>query len=1842
MDTIVAGLGYQQGLEEDESPLDLTGPQATSTVAPKVTRDQLNRHYLQTLQEASEGSSEEFRSLRSTVKGSACFSTEGTRGSSGLGMMMALPLIDTEAMSGLSSSNFLVDHTQLSAKATQDQGQEQLCGENQSQDTSELHSDVLREEEKPPGLEQGEVRELLPYDTKENVNETEGELAAGLPSFLLKPQELVEDQDQQCLEGGDAGDLIALTSHLATADLGHEEFSTSQVQFDASQISARSTIHEGSRKALEVSKLLSNSCNSLGSMDGPSDPFLTHQQIAGAQDEDWLEAHQDELAHLMDDEEFRSPDSMFLEEDEKNYLEHNKFCMDMGPASSRNSLDASCFSGIHGVTEITVRPSWIGSPERELLRPGNHMLVDDYLQAHSEALGTLGANKDPANRPNFGNEVHSPPTATRIQPLEDASVGDESTTLDGSESCMKTDSSASSTLSKDSRENTLVSEGRQVSTTVTLERHQSREQTHMKEVIHEVEELEASIHGVKQPLEASTINSLLYRALATNAPHDLVGRILQLTQEAPVSSSSLEMTGLDASLEVMELRQMREDIARQKQRESKASHPLGKENRGREEGSKPASIPDRKPLQSVTQPEQCPPLALSHKHTKLMAFRTNSDPETLSRTCQEKNESNLEETLEGAQYMSKLVDDTAKLMMPSFSQVGTSIKSSTPCIPRSHIPVTDSACREPLPSASSNHRALPRMGVRSSTKMTELGVSVSRAESEVDLRTTSWPTNVSAHPTTITTNAYARPHHHKDAPHSYTNHIGVSVPQHVIFPEACVVGMATYTTLPLHNPSSRWLQISLSLMKETLDGSACMASVLLFQASYMLEPQGRCDVRLGVCCPVQGQLEALLKVQVGELTASGTRGTTPSTHTVVVTATITVPEVEVQCGGGLDCVDFGVVGESCCLSHNVTLISHCLQPLPLLLQLHQVAGSAPIFYWEENKNKTGKVVSPSHLSCELAPSTPTTFSLTLRAPQLDGVAVPKSGKIQVGSILSVLLDTPAPTPLALVSYPIKAAIGVVELQILRTPEPLVVDTHPHESGTTHFTLKNASCFPLHISLSVKEDSQAFSVQPSSFIMPPGGRSFPALLFIPGACVGTVNSELVIRVEPDGMEFNIAVSGVCHAPSLPLSSVLVSGSTSSHSTGARTTAPSLKAVTAVAPVSACVPAMPAPPTHKQLLNIHSSLAKSSSAPLSEVTSSPPLDAKNISSALQSKQSRLVFGTVAVGATSCLKLVLRNNFTSQNLPLSVTIIGSQAFKVCEAGSEDGQEKMSVVLKPCEEMALSVLLQPSAVESLSATLIFRHRSSSHPFKWKIPLQGYGGRGELVVKGRCAGKPFILKDLSLGLPAILQTSITNTGHRTLLLVLQMFSDKQCKEAATDLSVQPTRVVVGAGETHEVYIVASSTPRQLAQTPGFIGMLQVVSGEKTLWQRYQRMKNKEVKARHINNPDLLKINWLEKFSEQKGQQEPDILPPQPEDAVVFFNACTITQVELWGEQRPNEDHSVTVFANLAGEQTIADLTTTQIERMGSCDSTETQSIPSQPQSSSSTTWDVLPQTMSVQCGDSSPQVFFVVNFTSTQQMLEVSSSCSWLQIEPQEAVLLGYSTVRLCVTACPPHTLTSPVTYSLKVMGENESRSATITVLPATREATAAPITAKQGPRNSHQSTANILQPGTSTYQSATTTTTTTTTSQSSASGKFSQPPLHQLSSAASAPQHYTQCITSANTQPPVPSMRSQSHREPQKIAVQLESDDVSFPDTKTTKESYVKVTLKNLDKVDHSVQAEVTQGPFMVRHTRFTIKSGHYACVPVYFRPKSAGLCTGYLQLTVLKNKLVLPVSLTGRALP
>lgn len=88
--------------------------------------------------------------------------------------------------------------------------------------------------------------------------------------------------------------------------------------------------------------------------------------------------------------------------------------------------------------------------------------------------------------------------------------------------------------------------------------------------------------------------------------------------------------------------------------------------------------------------------------------------------------------------------------------------------------------------------------------------------------------------------------------------------------------------------------------------------------------------------------------------------------------------------------------------------------------------------------------------------------------------------------------------------PLQTLLGLVQLEILRVTEPLTIKTAPHQTGSTQLTLKNASSFPLRISLSFSDHCQVFSISPPSLTMSPGTRTSLSVSFTPGACSGTLN------------------------------------------------------------------------------------------------------------------------------------------------------------------------------------------------------------------------------------------------------------------------------------------------------------------------------------------------------------------------------------------------------------------------------------------------------------------------------------------------------------------------------------------------------------------------------------------------------------------------------------------------------------------------------------------------------------------------------------------------------------------
>ncbi|XP_042870992.1 uncharacterized protein LOC122252547 [Penaeus japonicus] len=2030
--TIVTGLGHNMSVvaeDVDASIFCLPEPQAASTAANKKSRLDLAKHYLNKLDQMAHRkviSAFEKPSMRlhtqemdsggalSKARTSSS-SFQQNRESGSLGGMMGVSLINVENMSGLSSSMLLMDQNSLSDQKEMvplhqklaaapnnihsDEDRESPVPTLTQQDLQDLETDFSEGEESE--LSQGEDEELM-AEGMWPASEAGGAMMEGLPSCLLEPQDsllwemqsstgmnrpAISLKEQPEAEGTRKHPQLQVMdnpitcpqephvggsdSKLMLENYDESVFDNSKVNFDAGQISARSTTFGG---ALDVSKLMSTSCNSLGSLGEAfkenSESSFADQSWGGDPQYDIFEADQGELASALHGESFHVPDLDFLEKEEEENKRANIFMQE--ESCSGNNLDISCFSGIHGVQEITIRPSWIESPEKMLLGPGNRMLVEDYLKLRSEALGSLGDEDGlEQDRPNFGwgDAVHSPPSAGEPLPLVEVSgQGDDqgqSIMLDEGSSKKNLNSSASSkSMNNEKQENsgyhstshstlqdsssdysegdsersssssgsdTLCgshAEGDWDVKSLSLNQHQGRIQmanashteknandscfdadgslgTSAQQSVHysgdlgkshldgkeisklqfermkNSQQLERTLNEITGPMDSEQIRALLSEAIACDNPQVLVEKIIKISQEKMALHKTMDVSDLDTSVDVLELRKQREALQmKQKERFLQKGQTADKENLGtethqlrRDSSKKPLKMSHISKADNID--------GIPHKHMeKLKAKRTDSVPlETISQTGTHRfpfiskhlsanlGDSHIDESIKIAPYKSRILEDTQKLQFSSFhDNTDSDFDASTPCMPRSKsrsstlsqngigvreansikLGVKEQRPKPRMGLSSAHHSKLPLMGKdrvplnAAHTGHLQRPESIPTHGSEgralgmvpPSVRSTSVPSGlhgigvngegIDANSAQKIHSAKALRQHHSQEDLNYNiqsgNDLTVSLPKKVVFPGVCVLGIASEVTMVFHNPKQRWVQLSLNCVKESLNRNPATTSGLIFKPSYFVEPQSMCQIQLKICSQQAGSLEAVLEVQVSDLTKGSTIPSASmgvSIHNVLVCAQIEEPHVLLT-SGGKEAIDFSIVPEGCSITKEVMVINQSHQSLPVILTLQQVAATSPIFYWTGTADERIKLVSATHVACELPSAStehgpiPMVLKVTLKAPHLDKIKVDENGVVGLRSQIQVELDSPDQSTIIVAAMPIKAQVGVVKLQSLRTAEPMVLETVSTESCTATVPLRNSSSFPLRISLVPQEHKDVFSVVPAVITIQPHSQVSPSLVFSPRGQLGRMESVLLMRIEPDGMEFEVSMIGISSA------------------------------------------AVKKAPEVAKLLT-HSSLTRAISAPL------PQASQVSLASALESTKSRLVFGTERIGGRASQKIVLRNNCTTEALNLILGIKGSKAFQICEYGGREGKAKMDVVLKPCQEVAFSVFFCPTTVEALSGTLVFRPRGLTEPIKYQIPLQGFGGQCELHVPDFPEGKALVIRELAPALPTMFNTAFVNKGDRAMFVKVQVFSDDRYTQgvAGSQITVQPSEFIINAHESRDIFVVVMGTEAVLSKTPGCIGYLQIVSGDEILRKRFRRLKNKEVKVRRLNDPALVKIDWDVFYSgEKESQSEEDCLPPQPEDAALFFNSCSKTQVELHGERQANEDASSTVFACLDAEETITSVTDLTVAGdrtieahsppvqgkgnvpSGSVGDDRSASRPAAESGTSSAalTWDVFPSTLTILASDTSSHTFFVVNFSNTRQMFEVTSSLKWLHIEPREAILPKLSSVRVNVKLIHsglPQPLVNPVTQSLQIMCENECHSAKVTVLPD-----------GDGARNTSSGKAELQDPPPSAEYDG------RKLPVPDGEEKSTYEKSHTSGEQVSLGSHGKSAMTSSfNRAPGMKRISSSSNtfqnegtkeRHMAKSMVEVVSNSIVFPDTRKLEENFVKVKLRNHDSVVHTVKAEVTQAPFAVRHKQFQVKAGHYVSVPVYFRPQTPGLFSGQLSLCVVEEQVLHIVQLSGKA--
>ncbi|XP_064104083.1 centrosomal protein of 192 kDa-like [Macrobrachium nipponense] len=1895
-------------------------------------------------------------------------SVKEIQGSCGSGDTGSTSLINVEGMSGLSASKFLVDHTQLSQYPAEEvkllSPYSTGSGKNNGVPSNAPLSDDEYDTESVAPKFTGEELEGLEADLSEyegsdfSQGEDEECIAAGLGDQYLHPTREILRSGTHCSHD-DFSQALSTVSQPNSSSHFEDISRPSDIRFSAAQISARSTLlcH-----ALEDSKLLSASRNSLGSLgESAKDDFEDDASINMQEEEqDWLQNNQDDLVSILNGESFHDINKEFLDQEDEENARRNMFMQEESCAGVE--LEYSCFSGLHEIGEITVRPSWIHSAEQDLLVPGNKMHIADYIKMRSESLGSLG-NSGSEDRPDLGlGKIDSPPNnEAKLVPLVEITsvsnigqsylqpeansessdiLGDCSSSCVSSHSTSESSGSSSSgsttfTASRDSTKGAIPKNS--VSKTCSSTHSKSNDDTSKDPVavdnnknIHDEprptvanpnpkvqsykctnsaeDSIEDSItFNPKKVLGVEQIRQLLKSsALSNDNAQFLIKKILHSDKNTSEFHNTTDITELDASTEVLELRAKREALMSSKTQNKKLQELKGKENINSLSHVKHFKAPDRIPLQPAVNSEKNVDSPVNKHMERLKVLRTGSAPLQLTQDsvgleahihCHPKAKQvgtdlgkiAMDETVRGIPYKSRILEDSQKSQLTSFHDSSSSgFDSSTPCAPRSNPRKISSKVvqnenpfvihgnqlytkdKRPASNAKTAHRPLPRMGLASSLvkapcaknfydktvdvdtrNLNETGINATnllscRSESTLyphssnssdgeSRRSSSVPYglqaigNLGTLPLHAHTPSGASPRQHWSQENiasdrqSQSAEDKVYFPKEIAFSNSCILGMGSEEVITFFNPKHRWVQLSIRLMQETVNNKHVGTSALFFKPSYFIEPRNTVEIRFSLCSLIAGSWGAVLEMKVSDLSkdSSSTSTCNVSIHTVILSAQIEEPSIQLSCEGE-QMIDFGIIPESCVVSREVTVINQSSQPIPTILSLRQVPATSPVFFWDEVGDMC-KVVSPSHLAYELPPGNsetgpvPVTVNVFLKAPHLDRVEVKESGVYEVESLLQVELDTPNQSTIIISSMKIKAFIGVVRLQHLGNLEPLILETKSNESSSASVPLKNSSTFPLHLSLEAREYKDHFVIHPSNLVIQPHATASITVVFSPKGKIGEMESVLFLCVEPKGKLYEISIVGKSYA---------------------------------------------AP---KKLIPVATPLQRTRSAPVTSQV--------NLNSALKSSKSEIAFGTVAVGDKAWKKLVLWNNSPTQALSLCIVVADSKAFQVCVTGSNDGKSLMNAVLEPNQQLVLLVCFSPTAVDAIRGSLICKPRGLPNPIKFQIPLQGYGGQSKLHIPDSSDGEPLIIRDISVQQPAIFHTALANTGDREMFLKLRLFSDEKLTEPIpmTDISVQPQELILRPQDNRDVFVIVNGTSSVMARTPGCLGFLQIVHGDEILRRRFR--KNKGAKVRNVGDPSLLKIDWDVFFSGERDDQAEEIsLPLQSDDARIFYNSLSKIQIQLNGEKQVVDDTSSIAFTCLEAEYTMHSVsmadTSMQPDRITEVNSSVEQpaqgkAIASQLMQAASqqigSSWDVFPQTINMSASDTTPHTFFVVNFSSKQQMLEVSSSLNWISVEPREAILPGLSSVkvtaRINCCLCQNLLLRQLLNYVLEnltvniqhcqVMCENESRCAVITILPdTTGSSSSAGLTGSSpslvvtpaSPNERQPVTTPKVQPSSLVHKVLST----NATVENEPNSKGDNLKMQSGKPHRSLPENAGPNKTSApGTKDSLQSERKEATDE--KCLVEVTTSNVVYPETAKSKESFVKIKLRNLDSIVHPMKAKVSNLPFAVRHHEFVIQPGHYVGVPVYFRPEKAGNFAGQLKLTVVKTKKVLTVQLSGTAI-
>ncbi|XP_077431491.1 centrosomal protein of 192 kDa isoform X1 [Vanacampus margaritifer] len=841
--------------------------------------------------------------------------------------------------------------------------------------------------------------------------------------------------------------------------------------------------------------------------------------------------------------------------------------------------------------------------------------------------------------------------------------------------------------------------------------------------------------------------------------------------------------------------------------------------------------------------------------------------------------------------------------------------------------------------------------------------------------------------------------------------VQVVVPEELQFPHACCVGIASQTSLSLFNPSEKWQQVSITVTSLAIDGEKVDSlpyQWLIVKNKTIIGPKSTEEQKVLFIPPKAGVYQCILSVCSWPASANTDLADKARifARRVVLVAIAENPSVEVEVGKS-GCLDFGDLPEGSSKSLLLKVVNVTRATLPIRLVISAKATAWRCFTMSQHVSITSEAAQPaSHMTPLAAPSVvnhvmhanygenPECFMVWVHFKALQKY-IASSGDSGPAEEYSARVDIEVDSPSGshvIKSVPIRARSGTARVHAPKDLQTVCLRAPLGKSCETTLPLKNAGNIDVWMKLWCNNDEDCFSVTPNELFLTVGEEQGIVVSF--KSCGAEkykarffCYSLLIILVLPSGPQYEVKLKG-------------------------------------------------------QIVSEESGKPVASAAPLlgfcldSDV---PPI--------LSNKQF-VAWGGVTLGRAVQQKLVLRNNSsnTTQHLRLLIRGQDQDCFQLQSLFSPE--ERLTrhgeLSIRPREDVAVHLLFAPTRVACMLSKLEIKQsgiRPSQPGVKFTIPLSGYGGTSNIILEDQrkqADGYVATMSDIAINRVSKVCLCVRNTGSRAAFIKAVAFSDVTTQSLMDPfvISLSPSQFALKERTQEVITVLMKSTQREqtLCQsaTP-LLATIVLFCGDEVSRQQYRRLLQSKPDAGQkvlAENSLLKNIEFNEKFLGEEIITEPFDLPPQPNEAYIFYGHMSKVAVSLLGstyskecEQSDSSEMMLTpALENLVTDSDVANVSLDVLPVKGpqgpAIRVTGSSVQTPEPAPRESESWTVHPEqlvlaapTMNAVASTNQVQI---KNNTSRELSFDLSWPAHYLTITPQHGVIEPQCHLQILISPNP------------------------------------------------------------------------------------------------------------------------------------------------------------------------------------------------------------------------------------